>query len=185
VTVAAVVLAAGAGTRFSGLHHKLLAPLDGTTVVGFAVRHALEAGLDETIVVIGAAPLAGLLPSGCTLVEHREWRDGLASSLQAATTHASVRGHDAIVVGLGDQPFLDADAWSAVAASPWPITFATYDGRRGHPVRLAAEVWPLLPTLGERGAGAVADSHPDLVGEVPCPGRPVDIDTPEDLARWS
>lgn len=185
MTIAAVVLAAGAGTRFTGPDPKLLAPLDGDTVVGLAVRHALEAGLDETIVISGAVPLADLVPPGCTLIEHDGWREGLASSLHVASEHASARGHDAIVVGLGDQPFLDPAAWSAVAASPRPIAFATYGGRRGHPVRLASEVWSLLPTRGDRGAGLLADSHPDLVGEVPCAGRPVDIDTPEDLARWS
>lgn len=184
-TTAAVVLAAGAGSRFDGQGHKLLAPFRGRTVVAHAVAAAHEAGLAEVIVVVGSVDVGDELPDGVTVVENPAWADGQAGSLQVGIRTAAAHGHGAVVVGLGDQPLVPADAWRAVGASSSPIAVATYDGQRRNPVRLAREVWPLLPTEGDEGARTVMRVRPDLVEAVPCVGSPVDIDTVEDLDRWN
>jgi molybdenum cofactor cytidylyltransferase len=185
VSTAAVVLAAGGGTRFLGESHKLLATFRGRPVASWAVGHALDAGLDATIVVTGAVDLPEEVPAGVHLVRNERWEEGQATSLRAAIEAARTLGHDAVVVGLGDQPLVEPAAWRAVAAASTPIAVATYGGRRGHPVRLGAEIWPLLPVEGDEGARVVMRTRPDLVSEVPCSGDPVDIDTVEDLNRWS
>lgn len=214
---AAVILAAGGGTRYTrsgGDEHKLLADLHGRPVVAWAIDHALgaalhatphapndarptgvpsdtrlpgvrtpAAGLDEVIVVVGATDVP--VPDGVLTVHNPDWAQGMATSLQAAVQIASARGHDAVIVGLGDQPETEPAAWRRVAASTSPVAVATYDGERGHPVRLAADIWPLLPTRGDRGARPLMVSRPELVEEIPCPGSPIDIDTVEDLLQWS
>jgi CTP:molybdopterin cytidylyltransferase MocA len=162
-----------------------VAPLRGRPLVWWALEHASSAGLDELIVVTGAVDLAAVLPSGATVVANDSWADGQATSLLAGVHAAQAAGHDAVVVGLGDQPFVMPAAWRAVAASPSPIAVATYAGRRANPVRLGAEVWPLLASTGDEGARELMARRPDLVAGVPCEGDPADVDTVEDLGRWS
>lgn len=181
----AVVLAAGAGSRFTGTGHKLLATLRGRPVLRWAAGAPVAAGL-PTVVVAGAVDvtvaLAGL---DVIVVQNPDWADGQATSLRTAVGVAQAGDHDAIVVGLGDQPFLGAAAWEAVAASPAAIAVATYGGRRGQPVRLSSEVWGDLPATGDEGARRLLTGSVHAVAEVACSGDPADVDTEEDLRRWS
>ncbi len=192
MTVAALVLAAGAGSRFAGPDHKLLTQLRGRPVVVWAVAAALDAGLDDTFVVTGAVDLAPALGAAglaslVTLLANPAWTEGQAGSLAVGLAAVGAAGHDAAVVGLGDQPLVEAEAWRLVAdADPTaPIAVATYGGRRRNPVRLGRSVWPELATTGDEGARGLIAGRPDLVIEVPCPGEPADVDTVEDLTRWS
>lgn len=183
--VAAVLLAAGGGSRFAGDSHKLRAPFRGQPLLCHAIAPIVEAGLD-LFVVTGAVDVADLVPASATIVPNTDWEQGQATSVRAGIAAAAAAGHDAVVVGLGDQPFLTAEAWRSVASSDAPMAVATYDGRPGHPVRLAATVWGLLPEVGDEVGRVVRRSRPDLVREIPCPrGDASDIDTLEDLHRWS
>ncbi|MBI1843707.1 MAG: nucleotidyltransferase family protein [Actinobacteria bacterium] len=187
VRVLAVLLAAGAGERWAGPGHKLTTMFRGKPVVVRAIEHVVASGLD-VLVVHGAVDLTALARGcGARVVLNPRWIEGQASSLGVACDVATREGFDAIVVGLGDQPLLRSSAWSAVAgaADDLDIVVATYDGVRGHPVRLAASTWPLLDRTADRGAGQLLRNRPDLVREVACEGNPADIDTMEDLRRWS
>jgi CTP:molybdopterin cytidylyltransferase MocA len=189
----AVVLAAGAGSRFEGVTHKLLAPFRGRPVVSWALEHALAAGLDRTWVVTGAVDLAaaGVVPPGVEVLVNPSWAEGQATSLQVAVAAARALtgsdggpGVDSLVVGLGDQPLVATSAWQAVAASTGqPIAVASYGGKRRNPVRIDRQCWELLPTEGDAGARVLMSQRPELVMEVPCESDPTDIDTVEDLGR--
>jgi nicotine blue oxidoreductase len=184
VSTAAIVLAAGEGTRFAGNTHKLTAAFRGRPLWAWAVDAAVAAGLDATYVVTGAVDLPIEPPA--VSVRNDAWADGQATSLAAGIAVARAAGHDTVVIGLGDQPLVGPDAWRAVASSTTtPIAVATFRGARRPPVRLAAEVWPLLPRAGDEGARVLMRERPHLVTEVPCTSEPVDIDTVEDLEQWS
>lgn len=193
----AVLLAAGAGTRFAGTGHKLTARLATpdeahTSVFGRALANVVDADIGPVVVVTGAVDLTSdpvlrqVTERGADVHVHDnpQWADGQATSLQVAVRVARQIGATALVVGLADQPFVTPAAWQRVALGLGTITVATYDGRRGHPVRLHADVWDMLPSRGDEGARILMRTRPDLVAEVPCTGSPADIDTLEDLRRW-
>jgi CTP:molybdopterin cytidylyltransferase MocA len=186
VKAAGVILAAGAGTRFGGPGEKLRTVFRGRPLVCWAIAPALEAELDEVIVVSGSDDLQDVVPEGVTLLNNDAWELGQATSLGIALDWCQRQGHTAAVVGLGDTPGLTASAWRTVAETAGgPIVVATYGGKRGHPVRLDAAVWTLLPTSGDEGARSLMSRRPELVVEVACEGKAMDIDTREDLRRWS
>jgi molybdenum cofactor cytidylyltransferase len=182
----AVILAAGRGSRFTAGRHKLLADLDGRSVVERAVGAAVEAAVGPVLVIAGAVALPSAIADtpGVRVVHEPRWFHGQATSLQRAINEARRLGVDAVVIGLGDQPGIDPSAWRAVAGSSAPIAVATYDGTRRNPVRLDHSVWHLLPADGDEGARVVARTRPDLVEQIPCVGSPADIDTTKDLAQW-
>jgi len=177
-----ILLAAGAGSRFTGGGHKLDATIGGRSIVQQAIQAAIDSGIGPLLVVTGAHRIA--LPAGATEVQNPDWADGQITSVRRGLDAARALGATAVVVGLADQPFVTAEAWRAVAASTSPIAVATYDGRRGNPVRLHESVWHLLPESGDEGARALIRVRPDLVEQIPCAGSPADIDTEEDLRRW-
>lgn len=192
--LAVVILAAGGGTRFSATRpdgaadpgHKLLADLGGRAVVAHAIAHAVEAAVGPVVVVTGAVPIE--LPPGVIEAHHAGWALGQAGSLHRGLAVAESLGARAVVVGLGDQPGVPAAAWQLVALAPpeWQLVVASYDGRRGpNPVRLPRSLWAEVPTTGDEGARSLLRRHSELVHEVPCPGSAHDIDTLEDLQRWT
>ncbi len=183
--VAAVILAAGGGTRFAGPTHKLLAPLQGKPVIEWVFDAVEEAAFHRVYVVTGSVDLGLHLPPSFIEVHAEDWADGQSRTLQAAVTQAGADDQEAIVVGLGDQPMVPASAWRSVGAASGQVVAATFGGERRPPVKLHRSIWDLLPTEGDAGARNLLRDRPDLVSEIPCTGNPTDIDTIEDLQRWN
>ena len=177
--------AAGAGSRYAGDTHKLFAEIDGRPVISHVVDAARASEVDEVIVVGGAVDLDSFVPDDVTLIHNEQWADGQATSLRAAVGYAESRRHDALVVGLGDSPGVTTEIWNKVAEVDADLAPARYDGELRPPVRLSASMWPSLPVSGDDGARALMRQRPDLVRPVPVDGDPRDIDTLEDLRRWS
>jgi CTP:molybdopterin cytidylyltransferase MocA len=183
----AVLLAAGAGSRFIGTTHKLLAPLGDRSVLEASLAAVRAAGFRSIVVVTGAVAIPpSYLDDPTIVVRHNpDWARGQATSIDVGLRAVAELGSHVAVIGLGDQPFVTATAWRDVARAESPIAVATYDGTRGNPVRLEADVWPLLPTTGDIGARELMRLRPELVREVACDGSAADIDTQEDLAPWT
>jgi len=185
--VAAVVLAAGAGSRFGG--DKLLARLRGSTLLEHVLGALSAAPVDETVVVVGASGLFEVCePYAARVIENQEWARGQSTSVRAGLRALGPHVRAAVVL-LADQPFAGGAVGRLVRAfeAGARIAVATYGGRLRNPVLFSREVWPLLEAEldGDEGARPILRRHPELVVEVPCDevGNPVDVDTREDLRR--
>jgi len=182
VTVAGLVLAAGAGRRFGG--PKAVAVLAGERLVDRVVRLLAEAGCAPIVVVSGAVDLT---VAGAEVVRNPLWDSGMGSSLRTGLAALTDRAVAATVVLLVDTPWVSPDAVRRVVAqgSGSPAAIATHNGRRGHPVLLSAAVWDEVAELavGDVAAKAWLRAHPDQVLEVDCTGLgdPRDVDRPDDL----
>lgn len=188
--VSAILLAAGAGSRFGG--GKLLAELEGRPLIEHALFTLRAAPVDETVVVVGgdARRLREVCkPYGVRIVENPDWVEGQSTSVRAGL-RAMSPGARAAVVTLADQPLVGTGAIERLVEAferGATVAVATYGGHRRNPVLFAREVWPLLieELSGDEGARAVLRRHPGLVTEVVCDGLgdPADVDTREDLSR--
>lgn len=184
-----ILLAAGAGTRFDGPGHKLLATIDGRPVWEYAVKSALASQPQRLIVVTGAVALPQLDELAASdprivSVHNPNWANGQATSMSAGINTARAMNAQAVVIGLADQPGVTPEAWKRIAASSADLALADYGDRRGHPVRIARRHWNELPTDGDLGARDVLTTYASTVEAIPCKGSPDDIDTAKDLQRW-
>jgi len=118
MTISAVILAAGAGSRWEGPEHKLIHPFKGKPLISWSLEAPLQEDFDELVVVTGAVDLSSLIPKNYTVLHNHNWEDGQASSLQLAVNYAKSVDHEAVVVVLADTPMVSSEAWNLVSKHP-------------------------------------------------------------------
>ncbi len=182
----AVVLAAGESRRFG--RPKLLETLDGETLVGRAARLARACCGERSVLVTGhmAADVAAASGGHCAIVlENREYRDGLGSSIALAARELAARA-DALLLLLADQPLIDAahlrrltETWSGAEDE---IVASAFAGTTGPPVLMARNTFPELMSLsGDQGARSLILDGRRRLRKVPCEAAGVDVDGEDDL----
>ncbi len=193
VEVAAIVLAAGRGTRFAddeGEGGKICARLEGRPLVVHVTATATVSRAAPIIVVTGRdavraeAALEGL---DVVLVHNPRFAEGMAGSV-AAGLGAVPDMADAVLVLLADMPRVMPATLDALIAAfdrerPDAVV-PLHGGRRGNPVLIARALFPaLLRLTGDEGARRIlADDSCRVLGcPVDDPGVLVDVDTREAL----
>jgi CTP:molybdopterin cytidylyltransferase MocA len=170
IVVAALVLAAGASTRFGSPKQRLL-------LEPVLARVRAAASVREIVVVAGAYALE----ADVQVVVCADWERGPGASLRCGLSSLPPETEAAVVV-LADGPRLAPAAIDRVVAA-WraglgDIVAASYGGSRGHPVVLGRRRWDEIPDEGARALTPVLVPCDDL-------GDPGDVDTPADLERES
>ena len=161
----AIVLAAGAATRFGSPKQRLLLP--------GVLERVRASAVDDVVVVLGAYEV----DTDARMVRCDEWERGIGASLRCGLSALPAETEAAVVV-LADGPRLAPEAvdrvigkWRETGAE---VVAATYGGVRLHPVLLARIAWAEVPDEGARGLPALLVPCDDL-------GAPGDIDALEDL----
>jgi CTP:molybdopterin cytidylyltransferase MocA len=164
--IAAVVLAAGAATRYGRPKQRELLPA--------VLERLSRAPVDEIVVVQGAYTLALPAQSGppVRLVDCSAWADGPGASLRCGLAALPESATHAVIV-LADGPTLDPRAVARLIEerATAVVLAATYDGTRSHPVLLARAAWGRIPREGGRSLDAVLVDCRDL-------DPPGDVDVP-------
>jgi molybdenum cofactor cytidylyltransferase len=192
--IAAIILAAGRSSRFSGrsLETKLSAELDGIALIRHVALAAAASRARPILIVTGHARSsveAALIGLDLCYVPNPSYRQGLSSSLKAglAALPDSTRG---ALILLGDMPRIPASVIDRLvstfeAAEFEPLAVVpVHAGRRGNPVLLGRGLFPRLAELtGDRGARGLIDELKSGVIEclVEEKGIEIDVDTHESL----
>jgi molybdenum cofactor cytidylyltransferase len=191
VATAAVVLAAGRGSRVAAAGHDTPKPLlewRGRPLVAWALDAAQGSGLAPVLLVVGHAAddVARVARPGVRIVVAPQWADGMSQSLGAALDALAADADvSAVCVGLADQPGIGSEAYRRLARAGQAgaqLAVATYDGARRNPVLIARALWGAAAALtGDAGARQLMPTH-DVV-DVDCTGTgdPFDVDTLDDL----
>lgn len=203
VTVAAILLAAGASSRMG--EPKPLVRWAGRTLIEWELEQLLASCVDDIVVVAGnrAEAVRRVLGEGERyLVFNQRWPQGRATSLAKGAAALLAPGRprpSAVVVQNVDQPaparvidrlvatFQARQAEGSRIEGVQPVyTDATGREHGGHPVVLDGDLLEELARADEEGEGlrAILQRHPPL--RLPMPDEPsvaLDLDTPEALAE--
>jgi molybdenum cofactor cytidylyltransferase len=194
LTVGAVLLAAGSGSRLGGRPKSLL-ELGGVPLIRRQLIALSGAGVDEVVVVLGHyadAIEAAVREFPVTLARNPSPDNGQASSVLVGLNALSAK-LDAVIVALADQPLVNAQDFTALIGAykkrgSAAMVVPRVGGEPGNPVIFEAalrEDW----LAGDANAACRRwrEANPERVHWFDTENTRfrVDIDTPEDLLRFT
>lgn len=188
--IAAVILAAGASTRFG--QPKQLLDWGGVPLLAHIADVALTAGLAPVVVVLGCQAKtvhAALGTRPVQTVMNWRWEEGLSTSVQVGLA-ALPPETEAVIFLQCDQPLVTPDLLRALVAcfeeTGAAIVHPTHAGQRSTPVLFARRLFPELAAVSgdEGGRSLIARYAKDVATvEIADPDVLADVDTPADYER--
>jgi molybdenum cofactor cytidylyltransferase len=168
---------------------KQLLPLRGKSFVEHCVDSLLDSEASELVVVTGhnrelvEAALAG---RPLKIAHNSDYRLGMSTSIKRGVVEVDPSS-DAFLIALVDQPLIDAQTIDTLIRGYRErrplIAVPTYDGRRGHPIILDAQLRDeVLGVDPDRGLREVVSRHREETVEIPVGASAIlqDFDLPEE-----
>ncbi len=186
---AAILLAAGASSRFGG--DKLSAPLRDGTVLSHSAANLAAVGCAYCAIVLQpdsrleeqAASL------GFSIILNPSARDGLSTSIRAGVDWAERSGAKGVMLVLADMPFVSPDhfdkLFNEASASATSCACTEANGIRMPPALFGASWFAQLKHLsGDSGAKTLLAAQPKSSCVTAAGVMLTDIDTPADLDKF-
>lgn len=165
---------------------KQLLPWGETTLLGQAVKTALQSRADKVYLVLGAHKdlISEKLDfSNIKVVENNDWRSGMGGSIARGTDAILDRSlPEGILVMLCDQPLIDSEYLNHMIdtfqTAEHSIIGTSYGSKIGVPALFSPQHFNDLRSLtGAKGAGSIIRKHSSDCLGLNANGKEVDIDT--------
>ena len=189
--VAAILLAAGQGSRMGG--GKLLLPIGDATVVERAAKSLIDVPVADLIVVVGTYGLAikrQLSDFPARFVFNPDPSSEMAESIRCGLKIVDPASVEAFLVLPADMPLVSPETIrflvDSLLASDKSIAVPVFQGRRGHPVVFRSSLYEtVLNFRSPQGIRPLVHGDPSKVlpVEVDDEGVIVDLDNWDDY-RW-
>lgn len=180
-----LILAAGASTRM-GEKTKQLLPWKDTTLLGHAIQQAKK--VSETVFVVLGAKANDIQKSiqHPETVINPEWAKGMGSSISVGVKYLLEKREnvDAVLIMLGDQPFLDAPYLKKLIQEfeqgEHKIVATSYGKKWGVPAIFDGSLATELAALNQDfGARHIIEKYRAGAKAISPEGKEIDIDTLE------
>jgi molybdenum cofactor cytidylyltransferase len=191
--IAILLLAAGSSSRLG--RSKQLLSIKGQPLLLKSVKAAIESGIKNITVVLGANEQEHhqvIKDARVHVVVNADWKKGMGNSLKAGLSYLlqQLPKVEAVVTMVCDQPLINSDQLRKLISEyenfESTIVASFYQGATGVPVLFDRTLFSELLSLSDdAGAKKILQQHPHLVKTVPFPGGEIDIDTEDDLKKFS
>lgn len=189
--IGVLILAAGSSSRMGT--SKQMLPLNGVSLLAKTISTAIDAGLDNILVVLGSNADEHRIEANefpVTTILNNDWHKGMGTSIKKGleyfSTHSATKG---IVILVCDQPELSSQVILELIKKQKqthkPIVAARYADTLGVPALFMSEVYnDLLKLEDDQGAKRIILQIRDRVSTIEFPGGKIDLDTKEDYDTY-
>ena len=189
MNIAILILAAGSSSRMGVI--KQLLPIGDKMLLEISIDNAIQSIISDTYCVLGANAQAiqdSLDHCNIDFITNNDYKTGLSSSIKKGINHLQSRNYDAILMTLGDQPYVNSSLLDKMIITynnnPNKIIACSYGDKVGIPVLIPKAYYVEFQNItGDNGAKLFLNNNKDDIFQIKNENL-IDIDTKEDYETF-